>query len=94
MEINILYVFTFQAIIQPFVCHHYSIGSEQISASVHDETSYAVLAGTYVCSIFLAKLMCAFLGKNLWDSDEWESIVYTAHRLQNAVKDAVDKQSM
>ena len=33
-------------------------------------------------------------GKILWDSQEWETVVCAAHRLQNAVKSAVDKRSM
>jgi len=30
----------------------------------------------------------------LWDVAQWESIVCAAHRLQNAIKHAVDNQSM
>ena len=33
-------------------------------------------------------------GKILWDSQELETVVCAAHRLQNAVKSAVDKRSM
>ena len=33
-------------------------------------------------------------GKLLWDSVEWESLVCAAHRLQNAVKNAVEKKAM
>ena len=33
-------------------------------------------------------------GKILWDSVEWESLVCAAHRLQNAVKNAVEKRAM
>jgi len=34
------------------------------------------------------------IGKLLWDDSQWASIVYVAHRLQNAAKNAVKKQSM
>ena len=34
------------------------------------------------------------IGKILWDDSQWVSIVCVAHRLQNAVKHAIDKQSI
>ena len=34
------------------------------------------------------------IGKILWDVAQWESIVCAAHRLQNAIKHAVDNQGM
>jgi len=33
-------------------------------------------------------------GRILWESIEWESVVCAAHRLQNAVKYAVEKKTM
>jgi len=39
--------------------------------------------------------LCLYpIGKILWDDSQWASIVCVAHRLQNAVKNAVEKQSM
>ena len=39
-------------------------------------------------------MLLYFVGKILWDIAQWESIVCAAHRLQNATKHAVEKQSM
>ena len=39
-------------------------------------------------------MLIYFVGKILWDIAQWESVVCAAHRLQNATKHAVEKQSM
>jgi len=35
-----------------------------------------------------------FVGKILWEDSHWTSFICAAYRLQNAVKHAVEKQSM
>lgn len=45
-------------------------------------------------NIIIYLIITLSIGKILWDDSQWVSIVCVAHRLQNAVKHAIDKQSM
>lgn len=40
------------------------------------------------------KFVLYFLGQMLWESDDWISIVCAAHRLQNAIKHAIEKRTI